>query len=75
MRYNNLAGLIILLRIMNKMRRRVELWNMKRQIEGKKEDEEKLRFLLNVALQKDKNPENQKYYKKVLEELNELDKN
>jgi len=33
------------------------------------------RFLLNEAMKKDKNPENQKYYKKVLEELNELDKN
>jgi len=56
---------------MNNLRRRIELWNIKRQIEGKlkKEDEEKLRFLLNVALQNDKNPENQKYYKHVLEEF------
>jgi len=54
---------------MNKIRRRIELWNMKMQIEEKKEDEEKLRSLLKDAIEKDKDTENQKYYKKVLEEL------
>jgi len=55
---------------MNDLRRKIDLWDMVRQIRGLKEQEkEKLRFLLKDAMKKDKNTESQKYYKKVLEEL------
>jgi len=55
---------------MNDLRRKIDLWDMVRQIRRLKEQEkEKLRFLLKDAMKKDKNTENQKYYKKVLEEL------
>jgi len=55
---------------MNDLRKKIDLWDMVRQIRRLKEHEkEKLRHLLNVALQKDKDRENQKYYKHVLEEL------
>jgi len=55
---------------MNDLRRKIDLWDMVRQIRGLKEQEkEKLRNLLNKAIKKDKDPESQKYYKHVLEEL------
>jgi hypothetical protein len=55
---------------MNDLRRKIDLWDMVRQIRGLKEQEkEKLRHLLNKAIKKDKDLESQKYYKHVLEEL------
>jgi len=56
---------------MNDLRIKIDLWDMVRQIRGLKEQEkEKLSNLLNEAIKKDKDPESQKYYKHVLEELN-----